>query len=150
MSHAGKLGSFAMSKTECVEVGRVPPLAGFQNPQGAAGIAPVHRPPGQLVDESVFDPALNAIFLAWDVIIPKFASQYWEKFRDNPCQAQTACLSQLRWREIAPRPSDTEEAWKSLDAIVDRQSERLEALLERNKDMEREEPAGWTDRGPCI
>ena len=101
---------------------------------------------GKVVDESVFDPALNAIFLAWDVIIPKFASQYWEKFRDNPCQAQTACLSQLRWREIAPRPSDTEEAWKSLDAIVDRQSERLEALLERNKDMEREEPAGWTDR----
>ncbi len=101
---------------------------------------------GKVVDESVFDPALNAIFLAWDVIIPKFASQYWEKFRDNPCQAQTACLSQLRWREIAPRPSDTEEAWKSLDAIVDRQSERLEALLERNKDMEREEPAVWTDR----
>ncbi len=52
----------------------------------------------------------------------------------------------MRWREIAPRPSDTEEAWKSLDAIVDRQSERLEALLTRNKDMEREEPAGWTDR----
>ena len=101
---------------------------------------------GKVVDESVFDPALNAIFLAWDVIIPKFASQYWEKFRDNPCQAQTACLSQLRWREIAPRPRDEDEAWKSLDAIVDRQSERLEALLTRNKDMEREEPAGWTDR----
>ena len=101
---------------------------------------------GKVVDESVFDPALNAIFLAWDVIIPEFAKHYWEKFRDNPCQAQTACLSQLRWREIAPRPSDTDEAWKSLDAIVDRQSERLEALLTRNKDMEREEPAGWTDR----
>ena len=101
---------------------------------------------GKVVDESVFDPALNAIFLAWDVIIPEFTKHYWEKFRDNPCQAQTACLSQLRWREIAPRPSDTEEAWKSLEAIVDRQSERLEALLTRNKDMEREEPAGWTDR----
>ena len=101
---------------------------------------------GKVVDESVFDPALNAIFLTWDVIIPEFAKHYWEKFRDNPCQAQTACLSQLRWREIAPRPSNQEEAWKSLDAIVDRQSERLEALLERNKDMEREEPAAWTDR----
>ena len=101
---------------------------------------------GKVVDESVFDPACNAIFLAWDVIIPEFAKHYWEKFRDNPCQAQTASLSQLRWREIAPRPSDTEEAWKSFDAIVDRQSERLEALLKRNKDMEREEPAGWTDR----
>ena len=101
---------------------------------------------GKVVDESVFDPACNAIFLAWDVIIPEFAKYYWEKFRDNPCQAQTACLSQLRWREIAPRPSDTDEAWKSLEAIVDRQSERLEALLTRNKDMEREEPAGWSDR----
>ncbi len=101
---------------------------------------------GKLVDESVFDPVLNAIFLAWDVIIPKFASHYWEKFRDNPCQAQTACLSQLRWREIAPRPRDEDEAWKVLSAIVDRQSELLEALLERNKEMEREEPAGWTDR----
>ena len=67
---------------------------------------------GKLVDESVFDPALNAIFLAWDVIIPKFASHYWEKFRDNPTQAQTACLSQLRWREIAARPRDEDEAWK--------------------------------------
>ncbi len=51
---------------------------------------------GKLVDESVFDPALNAIFLAWDVLIPKFAKHYWEKFRENRSQADTACLYALR------------------------------------------------------
>ena len=101
---------------------------------------------GKLVDESVFDPALNAIFLAWDVIIPKFARHYWEKFRDDRSQAETAFLYALRWREISPRPGNQDDAWKSLYAIVNYQSKRLEALLERNKDMEREDPAGWTDR----
>ena len=101
---------------------------------------------GKLVDESVFDPALNAIFLAWDVLIPKFAKHYWEKFRENRSQADTACLYALRSREIAPRPGDQAEAWKTLYAVVEQHIHRLEALLVRNKDMEAEEANDWVDR----
>lgn len=50
------------------------------------------------------------------------------------------------WREIAPRPRDEAEAWKVLHQIVDQHTQRLEALLERNKNLECEELAGWSDR----
>ncbi len=101
---------------------------------------------GKLVDESVFDPALNSILLAWDVIVPKFARDYWEAFRRQPSQAATACLNSLRWREIAPRPTSKDEAWKVLHTIVDHHSQRLEVLLQRNQEMEAEEVDDWMDR----
>ena len=101
---------------------------------------------GKLVDEAVFDPQLNSIFLAWDVIVPKFARHYWEEFREVRSEAEFACLYSLRWREIAPRPRDEGEAWKVLHQIVDQHTQRLEVLLERNKNLECEELAGWSDR----
>ena len=48
--------------------------------------------------------------------------------------------------QIAPRPSDQAEAWKTLYAVVEEHISRLEALLERNKDMEAEEANDWVDR----
>ena len=60
---------------------------------------------GKLVDEAAFDPELNAIFLAWDVIIPKFARHYWEKFRESRSQADTACLYGCAGVKSLPAPA---------------------------------------------
>ncbi len=38
---------------------------------------------GKQVVESVYDPALNSIFLAWDVLVPKYAKEEWESFREE-------------------------------------------------------------------
>ena len=77
---------------------------------------------------------------------PSSPSHYWEEFRRTDRRPNTACFYALRWREIAPRPSDQAEAWKTLYAIVEQHILRLEALLERNKDMEAEEASDWDDR----
>ena len=38
---------------------------------------------GKDVVESVYDPALNSIFLAWDVLVQKYAAEGWKFFRDD-------------------------------------------------------------------
>ena len=61
---------------------------------------------GKQVVESVYDPALNSIFVAWDVLVPKYAAVEWQKFREERPPSDPAFNHRLRWREIAPRPSD--------------------------------------------
>src|SRR5208337_2666387 len=36
---------------------------------------------GKNVVESVYDPALNSIFLAWETLLPKFAKVEWDFFQ---------------------------------------------------------------------
>src|SRR5271166_1049217 len=45
---------------------------------------------GKNVVESVYDPALNSIFLAWDVLVPKYAKEAWHPFQEvNPRRVPT-------------------------------------------------------------
>ena len=37
---------------------------------------------GKNVVESVYDPALDAIFLAWDVLVPKSAKNEWDYLQE--------------------------------------------------------------------
>ena len=71
---------------------------------------------GKNVVESVYDPALNAIFLAWDVLVPKYAKERWESFRNEGPRTDPAFNHRLHWREIADRPSDPAAAWAVLYA----------------------------------
>ena len=84
---------------------------------------------GKQVVESVYDPMLNSIFLAWDVLIPKYAKEEWENFREERPPADPAFNHRLRWREIAPRPSDKDAAWAVSYAIVQEHVLRLKELL---------------------
>src|SRR5271157_1212280 len=72
---------------------------------------------GKNVVESIYDPALNSIFLAWDVLVQKYAKEEWESFREERPTTDPAYNHRLHWREIAPRPSDPAKAWKVLYAI---------------------------------
>jgi len=101
---------------------------------------------GKDVVESVYDPALNSIFLAWDVLVQKYAKEGWDWFRDDWPKTHPTLNHWLSWREITPRPSDPAEAWAVLYAVVDQHIGRLKELLARNEASEAAEDPDWADR----
>jgi len=101
---------------------------------------------GKNVVESVYDPALNSIFLAWDVLVQKYAKEGWHLFQEVKPRTDPAFNHRLVWCEIAPRPSDPAEAWAVLYAVVDRHVGRLKELLARNEASEAAEDPDWADR----
>jgi hypothetical protein len=103
---------------------------------------------GKNMIESIFDPALNSIFLAWDVLYPNYAAEEWESFRKERRINDPAYNHRLRWQEITRRPGDPAEAWGHLHGIVNHHVSRLNELLIRNaalEDSEAEDP-DWADR----
>jgi len=101
---------------------------------------------GENVVESVYDPVLNSIFLAWDVLVQKFAKVEWESFRIDRPTTDPGYNHRLQWREIADRPSDPAAAWAVLHAIVDQHVGQLEWLLAENEAKEAAEDPDWADR----
>jgi len=101
---------------------------------------------GKNVVESVYDLALNSIFLAWDVLVQKYAKQEWHYFQEVKPRTDPAFNHRLLWGEIAARPSDPAEAWAVLYAVVDRHVGRLKELLARNEASEAAEDPDWADR----
>ena len=101
---------------------------------------------GKRLVEAVFDPVLNSIFLAWDVLMPNYAKVEWESYREERSILDPALTHRLQWREIAPRPKDATEAWAVLYAIVDEHVGRLEELLAKNEAIETIEDPTWRDR----
>ncbi len=101
---------------------------------------------GKQVVESVYDPALNSIFLAWDVLVQKYAKQQWHYFQEVKPITDPAFNHRLLWREIAARPSDPAEAWAVLYAVVEQHVGRLKELLARNEASEAAEDPDWADR----
>ncbi len=102
---------------------------------------------GKTLIESVYDPALNAVFLAWDVLIPKYAASEWEYYRRDKPITDPSYNHRLHWHEIASRPSDPAEAWARLAAIVTQRVDRLKELLARNEAIEAAEAddPDWAD-----
>src|SRR5271157_846453 len=101
---------------------------------------------GKQVVESVYDPALNSIFLAWDVLVQKYAKQQWHYFQEVKPITDPAFNHRLLWREIAARPSDPAEAWAVLYGVVEQHVGRLKELLARNEASEAAEDPDWADR----
>jgi len=54
---------------------------------------------GKRLVEAVFDPEINLIFLAWDVIEPGYARKEWESYRDERSILDPAYTHRLKWRE---------------------------------------------------
>jgi hypothetical protein len=101
---------------------------------------------GKNIIESVYDPELNAIFLAWDVLVPKSVTKDWNLFRDDWPMTHPSSNGLLEWRTIADRPSDPAEAWAVLYEIVNQHVGRLKELLARNEAIEAVEDPDWADR----
>ncbi|HMF35875.1 MAG TPA: hypothetical protein VKF17_04520, partial [Isosphaeraceae bacterium] len=101
---------------------------------------------GKQLVESVYDPVLNSIFLAWDVLVPKYAKVEWESYQAEKPMTDPAYNHRLRWREITPRPRDEAEAWAVLSAIVEEHVGRLKELLAHNQALEAAPDPTWADR----
>lgn len=101
---------------------------------------------GKQLVESVYDPTLNAIFLAWDVLVKKYAREEWELFRKERPSNDPAYNQRLYWRAITERPSDEAAAWAVLYGVVDQHVGRLTELLTANEASEAAEDPDWPDR----
>ncbi len=102
---------------DCKAIWKLPQLLRFIRLQGKDMI------------EALYDPALNAIFLAWDVLQPGFAPQQWGYFQLGRPKTDPALIDRLSWYEIAQRPADADAAWALLRGIVQQQLERLKVVL---------------------
>ena len=101
---------------------------------------------GKQVAESVYDPVLNVIFVAWDVLVPKFAAEEWENFREERFRTDPSFNHRQCWREIVARPSNAAEAREVLDTIIADHVENLKELLARNEAIEAVADPDWADR----
>ena len=101
---------------------------------------------GKDVVEALYDPDLNTIFLAWDVLQPKFAEQQWGYFQAVRLKGDAAMNDRLDWYEIAKRPADKDAAWAVLDGIVKQQIERLKMVLTVREAAAATGDPGWVDR----
>ena len=96
--------------------------------------------------ESVYDPVLNVIFVAWDVLVPKFAAEEWENFREERFRTDPSFNHRQRWREIVARPGNAAEAREVLYTIIEDHVENLNELLARNEAIEAVADPDWADR----
>ena len=101
---------------------------------------------GKEVVEAAFNGPLNAIFLAWDVLVPGYAKEAWKFFRDDWPMTHPADSYWLNFREIADRTADAAQAWGLLYGIVITHVERLKKLLAERLDLESVPDPDWTDR----
>ena len=61
---------------------------------------------------------LNVLFVAWDVLVPKFAAEEWENFREERFRTDPSFNHRQCWREIVARPSNAAEAREVLTEAV--------------------------------
>jgi hypothetical protein len=96
--------------------------------------------------EAVTDPALNALLVAWDVLRPGLAQEFWKE----ACAIKTAnapsCSSRARWRELSRRPDSAEEAAGITVGVRAQQVDRLKRLLAEHEQVAAEDAVDLLDR----
>ncbi|WP_165072399.1 hypothetical protein [Paludisphaera rhizosphaerae] len=91
---------------------------------------------GKQAGDAVDDPALNAIFLAWEELEEDGGVGFWKRLRrDSPFHDPTYSQWQ-HWRELAPPPADEDEARATLRAVVDGETDRLSERLAELEEVE--------------
>jgi hypothetical protein len=124
-------------------------FANLMNHKSWWGTAPMVRfirLQGKHPVEAFYDPALNSIFLAWDVLAPKAIETFWHLYRTSASLCDPANSHLLKWAALGPRPQDQMEAWSILHDVVDQHVGRIEDLLSRHEAMTAEEAAARADR----
>jgi hypothetical protein len=113
---------------------------------GTAPMVRFIRLQGKQPIEAFYDPALNSVFLAWDVLAPKAIDTFWHLYRKSASFVDPAYNHLQNWADLAPRPQSGKEAMAILWEIVDEQVGRLEELLARHEVISAEEAAARADR----
>src|SRR5438270_25013 len=100
---------------------------------------------GKYPVEAINDPKLNAIFLAWDAIVPGSGERFWKECKKCKPVHDPGFSDFGRWREIAERPADAAAAVTFFERLMDEQVARLEELLEVHEEIAGDDPAGLAD-----
>ncbi|HEV3122922.1 MAG TPA: hypothetical protein VGY53_13500 [Isosphaeraceae bacterium] len=101
---------------------------------------------GKYPIEAINDPELNAIFLAWDAVVPGRAERFWKECKQCRPLQDPGFSDFGRWREIADRPADAAAAIKFFETLMDEQMARLEELLELHEEIAGDEAVELADR----
>lgn len=89
--------------------------------------------------DAINDPGLNLQFLAWEVMAPEAAVDFWQRCLKLTPRCDPGFSGFMEWREIADRPGDEEEAMETIKAMIAGQIGRLEELLEVHAEIAGEE-----------
>ena len=100
---------------------------------------------GKYPVEAINDPKLNAIFLAWDALLPGWAERFWKECKKCKPVHDPGFSDFGRWREIAERPADAAAAITFFERLIDEQVARLEELLEVHEEITGDDPAELAD-----
>jgi hypothetical protein len=100
---------------------------------------------GKYPVEAINDPKLNAIFLAWDALLPGSAERFWKECKKCKPVHDPGFSDFGRWREIAERPADAAAATKFFESLMDEQVAGLEELLEVHEEIAGDDPSELAD-----
>ena len=68
---------------------------------------------GKYPVEAVNDPALNAIFLAWDTVVPGWGERFWKECKRCKPLHDPGFSDFGKWREIVDRPADAGKRFRT-------------------------------------
>jgi hypothetical protein len=101
---------------------------------------------GKYPVEAIYDPALNTLFLALDVITPGAAELFWNECKRCKPRHDPGFSDFWRWREIADRPADPKQALLLIQELVREQMARVSELLSVHEEIAGDEAAELADR----
>ena len=96
--------------------------------------------------EAHFDPELNSLFHAFDVLADRLGLKFWKEERDGMPLGNYGGFQYVPYREIAPPPSDETAALSLICSVIERHVGRLEELLAEHEEIEAAEAAERYDR----
>jgi len=96
--------------------------------------------------EAYFDPELNSLFHAFDVLGNRIGHKFWNAWRDILPVGYKGGFMSARYREIALAPSNETEALSLIRSVIEKHAGRLQELLAEHKRIGVEEAAERYDR----
>ncbi len=78
---------------------------------------------------AVDDPAVNAVFLAWEAIEEGWGVRFWKLIQEHTPHDDPAFSAWRTWRAVAPRPADKAAGVAFLLAAAAAEIERLDARV---------------------
>jgi hypothetical protein len=101
---------------------------------------------GQRTIEARFDPKLNSLFLAFEVLGWRISQEFWKSSSDEMPLSDPACTRQQSWPELGPRPHNKTEALTLVRSVIDRYVARHQEMLAEHEEIEEEQTAERCDR----
>jgi hypothetical protein len=88
---------------------------------------------------AINDPDLNVQFLAWEVLAPSGATDFWRRCYEMTPRYDPGFSGFMEWREIAEKPATEEVALAVLKGVIEGHIARLEEMIALYEEVSGEE-----------